>query len=181
MSILPRLLFQSLPIQIPQKQLRIWDEIFSRFIWNGHRPRIKFETLQIGKDKGGMALPNLKEYFHAAQVRPVLCWCDKDYMAKWKNIEQFIQGREIQSLIGDREETMSIIEQVDTVTQFTLKLWFNLVQKQKLEKELRLLRWIAHDRCFIPGSLDQRFKRWIPSGITSVCNNMYTNKKMVIL
>lgn len=97
--------------------------------WNGHRPRIKFETLQIGKDKGGMVLPNLKEYFHAAQIRPVICWCDKNYMAKWKNIEQFIQGREIQSLMGVSEETISMIEQVDTDTQLTLKLWFNLVQK----------------------------------------------------
>lgn len=95
----------------------------------------------------------------------MLCWCDKGYKAKWKNIEQFIQGREIRSLIGDREETMSIIEQADTVTQFTLKLWFNLVQKHKLEKELRLLRWIAYDRSFVPSSLDQTFKRPANEGL----------------
>ncbi len=124
MSILPRLLylFQSLPIEVPEKQFRTWDKIISRFIWNGQKPRITFEILQIGKDKGGMALPNLKEYFHAAQIRPVICWCDKYYVAKWKMLELLVQGREIQSFIGDKEETMNIIEQVDTVTQFTLKL-----------------------------------------------------------
>lgn len=171
MSVLPRLLylFQSLPIEIPEKQFRLWDKIMSRFIWNGRRPRIKFETLQIKKDKGGLALPYLKGYFHAAQIRHVICWCDKDYIAKWKNLEKSVQGREIQSLIGDREEAMSVIKQLNTVTQFTLKTWFNLVRKYKLEKELGLLRWIAYDKDFIPGSLDQRFKQWIPNGLTAIC------------
>lgn len=171
MSVLPRLLylFQSLPIEIPEKQFRLWDKIISRFIWSGHRPRIKFETLQIRKDKGGLALPNLKGYFHAAQIRYIICWCDKDYVAKWKNLEKSVQEREIQSLIGDREETMSVIKQVNAVTRFTLKLWFNLAQKYKLEKELGLLRWIAYDKGVIPGSLDQRCEQWIPNGLTAIC------------
>lgn len=103
--VLPRLLyfFQSLPIDIPEKQFRLWDKIISKFIWNGHRPRIKFETLQIRKDKGGLALPNLEAYFYAAQI---ICWCDNDYEDKWKNLEKSAQGREIQSLTGDRKETM---------------------------------------------------------------------------
>ena len=171
MNILPCILylFQALPIVIPEKQFRTWDKIISRYIWNGHRPRIKSKTLQIGKDKGGMALPNLKEYFHVAQIRPVICWCDEDHVAKWKNFEQFVQGRDIQSLIGDREETLSMIEHVHTVTQFTFKMWFNLVQKYGLERELRLIQWIAYDRRFIPSSFDQTFKQWIPSEITVMC------------
>jgi len=106
MSILPRLLylFQSLPIEIPENQFRTWDKVISRFIWNGQRPRIKYDTLQLGKHEGGMALPNLKEYFHAAQLRTLVCWCAKDYEAKWKNLERYVQGREIQSLIGDEGE-----------------------------------------------------------------------------
>lgn len=56
MNIFPRLLylFQALPIKIPEKQFRLWDRLISRFIWNGRKPRIKFEKLQIGKDKGGI-------------------------------------------------------------------------------------------------------------------------------
>ena len=56
-----------------------------------------------------LALPSLKGYFHAAQIRHVICWCDKDYVAKWKNLEKLIQGREILSLIAEREEAMSVI------------------------------------------------------------------------
>lgn len=61
--------------------------MISRFIWNGKRPRIKYSTLQLGKEKGGMGLPKLNNYYRAAQLRPIIMWCDKDYNAKWKDIE----------------------------------------------------------------------------------------------
>lgn len=53
--------------------------MISRFVWNGKKPQIKYCTLQLEKDKGGMALPNLKDYYRAAQLRPVVKWCDEDY------------------------------------------------------------------------------------------------------
>lgn len=43
------------------------------------------------------------------EIRHVLCWCDRNYVAKWKNQEQFVQGRKIQSLIVNRHETMGQI------------------------------------------------------------------------
>lgn len=88
----------------------------SRFIWSSHKPRIRLKTLQIGKDKGGMALPDLEVYYQSAQIRPVIHWCGKDKVVKWKSLEQFVQEREIQSLIGDREEAMGRIEQVNMVS-----------------------------------------------------------------
>lgn len=39
-----------------------------------------------------------------------------------KNLEQYAQGREIQSLNGDGNEAKDLLKQVDTVTHFTLKL-----------------------------------------------------------
>jgi len=57
---------------------------------------------------------------------------------------------------------------MNAVTRFTLDMWFKLVRKSKLEEELRLLRWIAYDRQFIPGTLDQRFKQWILYGIRAI-------------
>jgi len=70
MNILPKLLylFQSLPINVAQTQFTNWDRIISRFIWGGKKPRVRYKTLQLPKDKGGMGLPNLKEYFYAAQT-----------------------------------------------------------------------------------------------------------------
>lgn len=54
-----------------------WDKMNSRFI--AKKPRITFRTLQLPQSKGGMALPNLRAYFYAAQLRPLACWCRPDY------------------------------------------------------------------------------------------------------
>lgn len=57
MNIMPRLLyiFQALPVEIPSQQFEAWDKMLSRFIWGGKKARICFSTLQLPKDKGGMA------------------------------------------------------------------------------------------------------------------------------
>lgn len=57
MNLLPRLLylFQSVPHMISETQFRAWDKWISRFIWAGKRPRVKYKTLQLHKDEGGMS------------------------------------------------------------------------------------------------------------------------------
>ena len=52
-----------------QPRFKFWDKFVSRFIWAGGRPRVRFKTLQLDKEHGGLALPNLNEYYLAAQLR----------------------------------------------------------------------------------------------------------------
>lgn len=104
MNVLPRLLylFQTLPVAVTEKQFIEWDRMISRFVWQGKRPRIRRKTLKLPKEKGGMALPCLKDYYNAAQLRPLVCWCNPDYNAKWKDIESdLVEGVPLQALIGD--------------------------------------------------------------------------------
>lgn len=148
MNILPWLLylFQSLPVDIPDTQFNKWDKLFSRFIWQGKRPKIRYNTLQIPKDRGGMALPNLREYFHAAHARPLLHWCNDDYLAQRKDIE--VQKLfPIQTLLGERKVTPSIAKhiQINWIVTFALEKWFAVSQKMNLRKEVSLLKWIAFD------------------------------------
>lgn len=107
MNIVPRLLylFQALPVMIPKNQFRAWDKTISRFVWEGKKPRIKYITLQQAKDKGGLALPNLLEYFHAAQIRSCVCWRNPSFTYKY-NIEHTNQGLPIQCLLGDKEKNL---------------------------------------------------------------------------
>ena len=65
--------------------------IISRFVWDGKKPKIRYCTLQLPKSKGGTALPNLRQYYNAAQLRPLMCWCSVDYTARWKNIRRLIK------------------------------------------------------------------------------------------
>lgn len=123
MNILPRLLylFQSLPVEIPPKQFFEWDKVISRYIWGGRRPRVRYSTLQLPKEKGGMALPNLKNYFCAAQLCHIFYWCTSSYIAKWKDIETNIQDIQVQSLIGESEFHNYSEDKLDPIMTFSLK------------------------------------------------------------
>ncbi len=87
MNVLPRLLylFQSLPLDISQNQFNERDGMILRFVWNGRRPRIRFKTLV--KENGGRALPCFQDYFYAAQMKPLICWCIPSYESRWKTLE----------------------------------------------------------------------------------------------
>lgn len=50
-------------------------------------PRIRYSTLQLYKDKGGLVLPNLTKYLFAAEIIPIVYWCTPSYVAKGKEIE----------------------------------------------------------------------------------------------
>ena len=68
----------------------------------GKKPRIRYKILQLSKEKGGLDLPILKDYYKAAQLRPLIGWCTPSYKARWKNIEQTMGRRlPVTALIGD--------------------------------------------------------------------------------
>uniref|UniRef100_A0A670HYC8 Reverse transcriptase domain-containing protein n=1 Tax=Podarcis muralis TaxID=64176 RepID=A0A670HYC8_PODMU len=77
MNVLPRMLFlfQNIPVIRGSKIFKEWQKILSRFIWQGRRPRIRFKLLTDKKERGGLAVPNLKLYYEAA----CLCWV-KDWI-----------------------------------------------------------------------------------------------------
>lgn len=105
LNILPILLylFQTLPIEIPEKQFFEWDKIISRYLWKGKQPRIRYKTLELGKNKGGVAPPCLKDYYTAAQLRPIVCWCNGNYSASWKEIESSLcRDVPIQAMIAKK-------------------------------------------------------------------------------
>ncbi len=76
-----------------------------RFTWEGKRPRMCFTTPQLAKDKGRIALSNLKEYFHSTQLCPLTYWCNTDYITRWKDTEMSVFNFPIQTNI---EESISL-------------------------------------------------------------------------
>ena len=171
MNVLPRLLylFQTLPVMIPQKQFMEWDRWISRFIWGGRRPRIRFSTMQLPKDKGGMAVRRLQDYFYAAQLRAVTCWCNGEYIARWKDIEMKVEASPVQILITDRELFKREEGLLDPIVKLTLWIWYLVVRKYGLQNEAKILRWLTHDTRFKPGIRDWGFERWANRGITAIC------------
>lgn len=76
MMVLPRylFLFQCLPIFIPNSFFKKIDAIITWFIWNGKQRRLRKDFLQKAKRDGGLALPNLKMYYWAANLYSICFW-----------------------------------------------------------------------------------------------------------
>lgn len=174
MNILPRLLylFQTLPIEINQNQFNEWDKMLSRYIWQGKRPRVRLKTMQLAKDKGGWGLPSLRDYYFAAQMRALICWCNPSYNAQWKNIEEKVTSIPIQATLADNN-LQGYIHTIDNPwVKLTLKIWKTIIKEYKLEGDIVILKWCAYDSDFSPNKLDSRFKDWTAKGITALCNVM---------
>ena len=171
MNILPRLLylFSALPIEIPAKQFREWDKHFSRFIWNNKRPRVRYSTLQQPGERGGMALPCLKDYYLSAQLRYLVCWCNPSYEARWKDIELSLIEIPIQSVLGCPGRFNDVHQLHNHCTSFSLKMWSDVVKKYQLCREIGVLSWPAFHPHFPPALQDHRYKQWTKRGITSFC------------
>lgn len=43
---------------------------------------MRLKTLQLVKEKGGLALPCVKDYYTLAQFRTIVCWCNTEYEAR---------------------------------------------------------------------------------------------------
>lgn len=131
MNILPRLLylFLSLPVEVPLKQFREWNKHISRFIWNKQRPRVKLSTLQLPEERGGKALPSLRDYYLAAQLRPLVYWCNSSYVAKWKTVELSLTDVPIQSLLGCVGMEKKILQTESQWVNCSLKVWGEILKK----------------------------------------------------
>lgn len=161
-------MFQSLPIAIPQKQFVTWDRILSKYIWNGKKARVKYKTLQLKKEKGGRGLPCLREYYCAAQLRPLICLCCPDYTAGWKDVEgTIVKGIPVSALISDIKLQNKIFMADKPILQIMISAWKEVIKIGGLENASKVLRWCAYDSDFTPNQYDNRFKNWIAKGITN--------------
>lgn len=76
MNVLPKclFLFQCLPIYLPKTFFKELDKIISHFIWSGKTSRAKYSILQRTKDEGGLALPDFRAYYWAANIPKIYTW-----------------------------------------------------------------------------------------------------------
>ena len=90
MTILPRFLYimQTLPIKIPLSFFNTFRKACSSFIWRGRPPRIRFSRLNLPRNGGGIALPDLRKYHQAAILTRIVDWNLHRRVKDWVNLEQ---------------------------------------------------------------------------------------------
>lgn len=170
MNILPRLLylFQCLPVEIPEKQFVEWDRLISQYVWQGRRARVRYKTLQLKKEKGGLGLPNLQDYYLAAQLRPLICLCSPLYEAGWKDVEgTTVEGVPMLSVLMDKDLQEHLNIPQDSMFLTILSSWRKVIKLCRLGNQIKILRWCAFDSAFKPNRMDGRFKGWVSRGLTT--------------
>lgn len=115
-----------------------------------------------------MALPSLKDYYLAAQIKPLMLWCNQEYVAKWKAKELSQPDIPLQSLLG----CPLVAKKHDIQSQwikFSFDTWATIVKQFNMQNEIRILIWPIHDPDFRLAAHDGGFNQWIQKGVTTWC------------
>lgn len=162
MMVLPRFLFlfQALPLSISQAYLRKLNKILSNFIWNNRKERIAFKILLQHKEAGGLNVPNLQNYFYAAQIQTIIQWKKCGEEVKWVSIEKEMAGISLGTLpFLYKGAWKSYTGQSFCITN-TLKNWKHICKSFKINSECIYFREMMHDLDFIPNRTDNVLAYW---------------------
>lgn len=173
MNILPRLLYplQMLPNSIPNKMFLNIHKIFTRFLWQGKKVRMKISKLQRPKALGGLGVPDIRLYYWAAQLRYIFEWVNVDPENTWIDIEStncgslllkyapFISHKKGKSMVQD-----------NFIVSNTLDTWNKIKVYFKLKNHFSLLAPIASNPEFPPSNQDAVFRDWHERGLTQLAN-----------
>lgn len=97
-----------------------------------------------------MGPPSLRDYYWAAQLRPMICWCNPSYDAQWKSIEEGLTSIPIQALLADNNLTAFIKRVHNPWAKLTLRIWKTVIMEYKLENDIVVLKWCEYDTQFEP-------------------------------
>ncbi len=91
MSVLPKILylFQNIPLCPPSSFFTTLRRLFTDFIWNNKRARVRLSLLYLPYNRGGLQFPNLQWYYWAAQLRSTLYYFSSESSTSWLDIESF--------------------------------------------------------------------------------------------
>lgn len=168
MNILPRLLFlfQSLPIVVSGAFLKKLDKIISRFLWQNKKARVKYKMLLGKKEKGGLNLPNLRNYHWAAQLRALIMWITKEKDSIWVEMEQnSCQKVSLESLPFLNERAWRGLRVGNEWIKGTMKTWSAVRKNLKLSNSVSRATKIAKNPDFVPSVMDSGFVKWADKGL----------------
>lgn len=170
MNILPKFLylFQSIPTFIPKSFFDSLDSVISSYIWSGKRPRLSKVHLQKSKNDGGLALPNFRLYYWAANIRCLTFWSffhDQPDCPLWVAMElKSDKNISIPALLGSSLPLPSSKPIDNPVVWHTIRAWVQF-RRYFGFNDFSLLSPILFNHFFQPSLLDPTFREWHRRGI----------------
>lgn len=76
MTVVPKFnyIMHSLPISVPSRFFKKFNQLCRLFLWEGKKPKIRLERLQQRTDAGGLGIPNLLLYHYAFCLHHIAQW-----------------------------------------------------------------------------------------------------------
>ena len=140
-------------------------KIISKFVWNIRKARIRYRTLLCPKEKGGLNLPNLKNYYLAAQLRAIIMWITKDADALWVGMEQnSCKNIPIESLPFLSEVILKRLKVGNVWIRGKMKVWSMVCKKLKLSNSICRATRISTNSDFLPSMMDAGYNSWTHQG-----------------
>lgn len=180
MSILPRYLylFQSLPVYIPNVYFKKLDSVISSFIWNGKKPRLRKEHLQKLKQDGGLALPNFRYYYWAANLWCLSFWVhysDSNGPA-WVEMERLSSDSlSLPAVVGASIPLPKNLTIGNPIVHNSIKICVQFRKHFGL-LGMSLFTPMASNNFFPPSMLDATFHGWQRKGL-SLFNDLFLDNK----
>ena len=175
MNVLPRFLylFQTLPVFIPKSFFTTVDKLISSFIWEGKTPRIRSEFLQRPKSGGGLALPNLRNYYWAANFCKIALWCQEPTL-DWCQLEaKSCRSTSLLALLTSSLPIKTKQYSDNPIVTSTLRIWFQFRRAFGLY-DLSNHSPILDNHLFPPSISDAAFSTWRRLGLVNI-KDLYIN------
>lgn len=172
MTILPKYLyfFQSIPLAPPSSLFKSLRKLFSDFIWNNKRPRIRLSLLHLPYDRGGLNVPNLEWYYWAAQIRAGMFYFERNHPPAWVLIETHQISIPPNLYMYSANKRKLSKNTKNPFLRNTLTVWHTSLAYLGEVAEISQFSPIYGNNEFVPGRADSGFKIWAAQGIAKVAD-----------
>lgn len=158
MTILPKFLYllQAVPIHIPASFFKQVNTAFIKFLWAGKKPRISKRILSFPKLQGGIAMPDIKTYYHAVHLSRLIDWCRHRESKLWTQIEQAQSSFPLNRTPWCHAD-LPFDTRRHPLIGCTISLCAHLFSRNSLSHVNSSLRPILGNPRFMPGMTDLKF------------------------
>ena len=182
MNVLPKLLylFQNIPLPPPKHFFLTVNKLFTNFIWNNRRPRLRLSLLYLPYDRGGLQCPNLQWYYWATQLRTIMFYFSSQSTPSWVDMESSTVSSDLSlSLYLYSSELKNLRKNTfNPIVLNMINVWYEVKRYLQIPNNLSCFSPIWGNASFKPGWLDAGFKVWADKGIKTVAD-LYSSKQLM--
>ena len=168
-------LFQHVPILTTKAFFDKLDKKVSHFLWGKKPARLRKSVLQSPKCEGGLALPNFRQYYWAANIQKLLYWMcdDNDALPVWVQMEKASSHYSLSSVLCSQLPLSFSLAENNPIVKGTLAIWSQCRKHFGLHGS-SVLTPLFKNCNFMPSVTDSAFHVWRSKGIKNV-KDLYSN------